>query len=266
MIIDTHAHLDFNVFDSDRTEIIDKAFQKNITKIVNIGVSLESSKQSIELANQYKEIYATVAVHPSETKLLDSESLSTIKNKLKKLSKNPRVVAIGECGLDYFHVNKEKIKKQKDLFEMQANLAKEIGLPLVIHSREAFDDVLDILKKTNFPMNHALFHSWTYSVKEMKQITKMGCYIAFNAIVTYPNATNIQESAQNAPLHQMVLETDAPFLPPQSKRGQRNEPSDILETAKKIADLRKVSFETIAKNTTENAHTFFQFEKDDKIG
>ena len=263
-IIDTHAHLDFEAFNADQNTIIQNAFQKGIKKIINIGVTFETSQKSIDLSLKYPQIYATVAIHPEEIKVIEKLSEEEIITKLTALAFHKKVVAIGECGLDYFHLRKDEvhrilnISKQQKLFELHIILAKKLNLPLVIHSRDAFTDVVNLLIKNEFPFPKVVFHSWSYDSKKAQQVIEKGGFISFNAIATYPNAKDVQDTVTNIDANRFFLETDAPFLPPQSKRGQRNEPSDIIETAIQIAKIRGTTFDQIAATTTKNAINFFK--------
>lgn len=260
-LIDTHAHLDFPAFEKDQDAVIKKALQNHVRKIINIGVNLGSSTKSIALAQKYSPIYATVAIHPSEIKVFNEHSTDEIRRKLTDLATSPKVVAIGECGLDYFRISaddKETREKQQELFELQIDLAKRLKLPLIIHSREAFSKVMQTLKNHQYPMNKVVFHSWSYNYKKAQLIIEKGGFIAFNAITTYPNAKDVQDTATKIDENRFFLETDCPFLPPQGKRGQRSESSHVIETATKIAQLRGSTLANIVRITTNNALNFFK--------
>ncbi|KKP69077.1 hypothetical protein A2X44_05290 [candidate division CPR3 bacterium GWF2_35_18] len=264
LIIDTHAHLDFKAFNADQNGVIQNAFQNGINKIINIGVNFETSQKSIDLSTVYPQIYATVAIHPEEIITIEGQTEKEVMEKLTVLSSNKKVVAIGECGLDYFYLRKDEtnrrlnIERQQKLFALHIKLAKNLNLPLVIHSRDAFTDVVNLLTEHKFPFSKVVFHSWSYNFKKAQQVIEKGGFISLNAIATYPNAKEVQETAAKIDEKSFFLETDCPFLPPQSKRGQRNEPSNVIETASKIAELRRTTLEQIATNTTYNATNFFQ--------
>lgn len=269
--IDTHCHLDFAPLNENPEKYIKRAQAKGITKIINIGTSLDRSQKSISLAEKNPHVYATVGLHPSEA----NESFrrdsppERLYQKLKTLAQHLKVVAIGECGLDYFRIeanHEAQIKtQQKVLFEMQIKLAKELKLPLVVHSRQAFAEVIEMLDKNQFPFSQALFHCWSYGEDEAKKAVDLGCFFAFNAILTYPNAQNVQESLKSVPDDKLLLETDAPFLSPQSKRGEKNEPANLVETALTVAKLKQLSLEELAKKTTNNAFNFFKLLESGKI-
>ena len=264
--IDTHAHLYFDQFDIDRGEVIEKCKTQNISKIINIGVDLLTSEQSVKLAVKHANMYATVGLHPTEGKDVPPELLY-------ELTQKPKVVAIGECGLDFFRLGNnfveplinqrptksvnEVIEQQKQFFITQIKVAREVNLPLVIHSRQAFYEVVQILEEQNFPFDRVLFHSWSYSPTELIILIDKGAIIGVNAIVTYKNAKDVQQSVLNCPLEKIVLETDCPFLPPQSKRGERCDPTDLIETATKVAELKNSTIDEIAQTTTDNAQKFF---------
>jgi len=251
-IIDTHAHLDFDIFAPDLNEVIARARQTNVEAVINVGASLGGSQKSIELAQKYDFVYAAVGIHPEG---MESFSLPI----LESLARSPKVVAIGEIGLDYHYTDSFSQKrfpasKQQDMFNRQLELAEKLDLPVIIHSREAFDDTLTILNKHHV---RAVFHCWTYTLTEALRAIEAGYFLSFTAIVTYPNAGSIQEVAKIMPLDKFWFDTDSPLLAPQAYRGQRNEPSYVWEIAGKIAELRAMDTSALAETTTENARRFF---------
>jgi len=231
MYIDTHCHLDLPDFENDREIIIEKARKEKIL-IINVGINLESSIKSIELAHKYKNIFTTVGIHPNEVKNI---SLSDI-NQLKKLAKNEKVVGIGETGIDY-HYSKDFSDKQKDFFSAQIEIAGELNLPLIIHQRESKLDILEILGKNKIPKK-IVFHCFGGDKQLAEYCLKKGIFISFTGTVTFPNAKNVMEVAKNFPIEKILVETDSPFLSPEPFRGKRNDPTKVRYIAEKIIELK----------------------------
>jgi len=259
MLIDSHTHLQFHQFDKDRDEVIRRAFNSGIW-MVNVGTDKESSVKAVELANKYKEgVYATVGVHPHEAdKDFDYDFY-------KRLALEPKVVAIGETGLDYYRSqeiqNSEfRIKNlQKEIFIRHIELAKEVQKPLMIHCRDAFSDLIEILNSKFLILNSppGVVHFFAGTLEDAKKLLEMGFYFTFGGLITFNQSFN--EIIKFLPLEKILLETDAPYVAPLPYRGKRNEPSYIIETAKKMAEIKSVSFEEISKQTTENALKIFCF-------
>ncbi|OIN94607.1 hypothetical protein COS81_03640 [candidate division WWE3 bacterium CG06_land_8_20_14_3_00_42_16] len=248
-LIDTHAHLNFPEFETDRNEVIARAFAGGIKVIINPSSSVATSRTAVKLAQAYPQIFAAVGVHPYE---IDTFSASA----LEELILKPKVVALGECGLDFFRrKNREILEKQRVAFEKQLRLAEKYNLPVIVHSRNAFDLTLAILKEYDV---RAVFHCWSYGLKEALTAIKSGYSISFTAIVTYPNADPIRQTAAAIPPDKFWLETDSPLLPPQSQRGQRNEPQNLWEIARQVADLRQVDLNILVEKTSVNAIRFFK--------
>ena len=272
MLIDTHCHLDFPEFDKDRDEVIKHAKDKGVDYIINIGSSLEGSRKSLELSRQYAFIYATVGCHPHEADRFDKKTLST----LEGLAKNDKVVAIGEIGLDYYK-NYSQRENQKSLFVSLIGLAKDLGLPLVIHNRQAQEDTLEILRRA-LP-EKTVVHCFSGDENFLKKCLDSGFFISFTCNITYPakssnsgrdptgvnnmvqrdkKAQNLRELVKLTPLDRLMLETDAPFLPPEGFRGKRCEPAYVKILAEEIARIKGTTVEEVAKITTENAKSFFK--------
>ena len=250
MLIDTHCHLDFPDFLPDFEAVLERAKEAKVGKIINVGASLEGSSRSLELAQKHPQIWATVGLHPHETqKILDYE---TAINSLREMAKNKKVVAIGECGLDY-HQNKEE--KQKQLLSLQLKLAEELNKPVVIHVREAQDDLLPLIK--NFSLK-GVFHCFSGNETFLKNVLDLGYFVGFDGNLTFKNAKDLQAVAKIAPLEKILLETDSPFLSPEPLRGTRNEPSRLPYLANFLANLRNEAVETVINQTSENAHRLFQ--------
>ena len=250
-LIDTHCHLDFPDFDTDRPEVLQRAHDNDIDCIINIGSSLQGSQRSVALSKEYKNIYAVVGVHPHEADGCDEQMLKTI----AELAKEEKVVAIGETGLDYFK-NYSSQENQKRLFCRLISLAKDYNLPLVLHSRQAQADMLEILQKY-MPLA-AVVHCFSGDGDFLKECLAMGFFISFTCNITYKKAEELRMRVKETPLERLMLETDAPFLSPEGFRGRRNEPAQVKLLAQEIAKVKGSTAEVNATATTENARIFFK--------
>ena len=253
MLADTHAHLQWTSFDRDREKVLVRAREAYVDYIVNIGFDLNDSIKGVKLAEQHEGLYATVGIHPHNAVQLDQNVL----NKLRELSENPEVVAIGEIGLDYYRDLSPR-EAQKKAFEAQLLLAKELDLPVVIHDREAHGDVLEIISRFRGKIE-GIMHCFSGSKEMAEQCIKLGFLVSFAGNVTYPNAHKRHETAKWTDLKKILLETDSPWLAPQDMRGKRNEPSFLPLTAKKIASLKGIRPDELAAATTKNAEAIFKF-------
>ena len=255
MMVDSHCHLDSKVFDADRDEVIERAMDAGVERILAIGTGdgPPDLEAAIRLADKYPVFLATVGVHPHEAaKYEDWTSL-----RLLELLCHPKVVALGEIGLDY-HYDFSPRDTQKRVFIEQMAIAQEAGKPIVIHTREAWDDTFALLEEHWKPTGlGGIMHCFTGSPVEVERTFQLGFHLAFGGVVTYPKAVEVHESARVTPLDRMLLETDAPYLAPIPKRGKRNEPSYVLGTARRIAELRSTTLEEIAKATTANFERLF---------
>lgn len=251
MLIETHAHLYFDKFDQDRDEVITNAFEANVQKIINIAVDLESSQQCIELAERYEGLFATVGIHPNDSTTLDNGSLA----ELKELSSHQKVVAIGEIGLD-FYWEKCPVEIQEKAFREQIRLAKEVGLPIVIHNREAGPQIIEVLKSEGTDGLNGVFHCFSGDKQIAEEVLDLGFHISFTGNLTFKKS-QLPEVAEVVPLEKLLLETDCPFLSPEPKRGRRNEPAHVVYIAQKLAEIKKVTFEEITEITTLNANRLF---------
>jgi len=252
MLVDTHAHLQWASFDRDREEVICRAREVGVENIVNIGFDVEGSKKAIELAEKHVGVSATVGIHPHNASQLNQDVL----NVLRKLSENPKVVAIGEIGLDYYR-NLSPRESQKKAFEAQLSLPEELRLPVVIHDRNAHADILEILSRLKGKMK-IIMHCFSGSREMAEQCLRYGFYISFAGPVTFPNARRLHEAAKMIDVNKILLETDSPWLAPQDVRGKRNEPAFLPFIAKKMADLKGISMDELAEATTKNAREAFQ--------
>ncbi len=250
MFIDTHCHLDFPEFDQDRDRVIRRAEAEGVGYIINIGSSLKGSKDSVALAKKYDSVYATVGLHPHEADKFDKK----IEDDLRSLAREDKVVAIGEIGLDYFK-NYSEAQNQRPQFISLLNLAKDLGLPVVIHSRQAEEDILKTLKSV-MPLK-AVVHCFSGDENFLKECLESGFFISFTCNITYKKADNLRRLVKIVPLERLMLETDAPYLSPEGFRGRRNEPLQVKLLAQEIAAIKETGVEDIARVTSENAKTFF---------
>lgn len=252
MLVDTHCHLDFPEFDADRGAVINRTKEQGIDYIVNVGASLRSSKESVELSRKYASIYATVGIHPHEADSFTPETEKSIRN----LAKEKKVVAIGEIGLDYFK-HYSKPQKQLPVFKQLLKLAKDVNLPVVIHTRSAQADTLKVLKEA-LPIR-AVVHCFSGDKVFLKDCLDLGFLISFTCNVTYKKAEDLREIVKVVPLDKLLLETDAPYLSPEGFRGKRNEPAQVRLLAEAVAILKGLKLGEIAQTTTANARSFFNF-------
>jgi TatD DNase family protein len=247
MFTDTHAHLDFDRFDGDRDEVIQAAYDAGVKRIVNIGADMESSRNSVNLAKKYDFIYAAVGVHPHDAKGISEDDY----NELSKLAQNEKVVAIGEIGLDYYYDNSPR-KEQQEAFKKQLKLARELNLPIVIHSRDAKEDTLAILEEYAKGLE-GIIHCYAYDLATAKRLIDMGFYLAFGGVITFNNAKDLREVVKEIALDKILIETDAPYLTPAPHRGKRNESKFVIHVAEKIAEIMGIDVAEVAEKTTENA-------------
>jgi TatD DNase family protein len=253
MLIDTHCHLDFPEFDPDREDVLRRARENGVEIVINIGSSLAGSGNSVALARKYDSVYATVGIHPHEADSFKDEDLKS----LRELAAEAKVVAIGEIGLDLYK-NYSSADNQTKMFRSLVGLAKETGLPLVIHNRQANDQVLAILKQAQ-PLR-GVIHCFSGDEGFMDACLEIGFYISFTCNITYKKADNLREMVKRVPLERLLLETDAPYLPPQEFRGRRNEPLYVRNLAREIASLKGVTAEKIAEATSSNAAALFKLQ------
>ena len=253
MIFETHAHYDDNAFDEDRDELLAQMPQNNIEYIVNVGASLKSTKQSIELAKKYPYIYAAAGVHPSDTDELNEKSFEW----LVEQCKYEKVVAVGEIGLDYYWDEPDR-KIQKKWFERQLDLAIEINKPVIIHSRDAAKDTYDILVKKNAAQAGGVIHCYSYSADMALEYIKMGFYIGVGGVVTFKNGKKLKETVEAIPLEKIVLETDCPYLSPEPNRGKRNSSLNLPYIAQEIANIKNLTYEEVVDVTLNNAKRLYK--------
>lgn len=249
MYIDTHCHLNFKAFNSDYDSAILRAKEVDVRKIIMPGSNLATSQKSLEIAKEYKNVFSAVGLHPIHVKD------EFIEDEFRKLAENKKVVAIGETGMDYYY-DRSTSDLQKELLEKHIKLAKQVNKPLIIHCREAYDDLLSVLTaESRLPkaVMHCYLGTWDYA----QILLEMGFYFSFTGIITFTKDQNVLNAVKNIPLEKIMIETDSPWLTPEGHRGERNEPSFVIEVAKKIAELKKISLEEVETQTTKNAEEFF---------
>lgn len=252
-LIDTHSHYNDEKFDNDRDEVIQNITNSGITTIINAGYSLESSKRAIEIANNYDFMYATVGVSPNDIENLKNNYIEQI----KEMAKEQKVIAIGEIGLDYYW-NKENKETQKEIFIKQVELANQLGLPIVIHTRDAVMDTIDILKNKVNCNKKGVFHCCPLNTELIKEGLKLGFYISFAGPITFKNSKNAEEIVKMVPIDRILIETDSPYLSPEPVRGTRNDSRNIKYIAQKIAQIKNMPIENIAEQIQKNAKTIFK--------
>lgn len=258
MFIDTHSHLNFKAFASDYDSAILRAQKAGVEKIIIVGSNLETSTKAVEIAKNYDFVYAAVGLHPIHVGDL-STSLEAGKfdeTAFLKLAKEKKVVAIGETGLDYYH-GRTNISNQQAVFLKHLCLANVVGKPVILHSRDAGQDILSILM-TQTPLPKGVFHCFSEDWQFAKVILDLGFYISFTGIITFSKNYANLETVKNIPLEKILIETDSPYLTPEPHRGKRNEPALVVEVAKKIAELRKIPVDVVADQTSKNALELFK--------
>jgi TatD DNase family protein len=254
-MIDSHCHLDFDVYEGQRDDVVSAALEAGVQTIINIGVDVPSSVRSVELAEQYECLYATVGVHPHDARTLNNAALE----KLRAMVTHPRVVAIGEIGLDYYRDLSPR-HVQKTAFEQQIELAIEAALPIVIHTRESFQPTLDIVKKYAGRLKGGVFHCFPGDLNDARRVIDLGFVISVGGVITFPNSKMSRVAAQ-APLEKILLETDAPFLTPVPYRGKQNQPAYVSYVRDRLAELRKTRPQEIEKITDRACNKLFRLEE-----
>jgi TatD DNase family protein len=285
-LVETHAHLDYPDFANDLDDVLRRAIDVGVTRIVTIGTSVESSRRAVDLAEKYSNVYAVIGVHPTSAEKVAEDIITP----LRDLAQSRRVVAIGETGLDYHHLPSVEAAKQKnvqvfsalqsgteeqleasiedgayksnqaDLFEEQLDLAAELGLNVVIHQRDAWDDTLEIMKPYSEKL-HGVFHCFGGTAEQATEVLDLGHLVSFTGIVTFKNGASVRGVATQIPLGKFMVETDCPYLAPVPFRGKRCEPAHTRLVADSIAAARGISLEDVAEMTTQTAEEFFRFNR-----
>ena len=252
MLFDTHAHYDDEAFDPDRELLLESLPQRGVALVVNPGCDLESSRKAVAYAAEYPHVYAAVGIHPENCGGFTPADMDA----LRQLAQQPKVVAIGEIGLDYYWAENPPRELQQQVLRSQLALARELRLPVIFHDRDAHGDSLAIVKE--FPDVTGVFHCFSGSYEMAKELIRRGWYIGFTGVVTFKNARKAVEVAEKIPLDRILIETDCPYMAPEPFRGRRNDPSLVPFVAKKIAEIRGISAEEAAAATEENAKRLFQ--------
>lgn len=253
MIFESHAHYDDEAFDEDRQELLASLNGHGIDKVVNVGASLESCEATLRLMREYSFIYGAMGVHPSETAALNEENFAW----LCKQCANEKVVAVGEIGLDYYWKEPEA-PVQKVWFERQMDLAREVGLPVIIHSREAAKDTLDMMKALRAAELGGVIHCYSYTKESAREYLNMDYYFGIGGVITFKNSKKLKEAVEYIPLERILLETDSPYLAPEPDRGKRNSSLNLPCVAQTIAELKGVTYEEVVATTYENACRLFR--------
>lgn len=252
MIFESHAHFDDDAFDEDRDSLLKSLKESGIEYVVNVGASMESTERTHELAKKYPFIYAAVGVHPTDSLPLTEKDME----RLKELAADEKTVAIGEIGLDYYWDEPDR-EIQKKWFRRQIELAREVDLPIIIHSRDAAKDTLDILHEMSEGEYRGVMHCFSYSSEIAKEVIKMGFYIGVGGVCTYKNAKKLVEVVEEIPLERILLETDCPYLTPVPFRGKRNSSLYLPYVVEKIAEIKGITTEEVERVTYENGMKLF---------
>ncbi len=256
MIFETHAHYEDEAFDEDRAELLANLPKQGIEYVVDVSSTVESVDKVLALAEQYSYIYGAVGIHPEASKELDEERFAWLKQK----AAHPKNVAIGEIGLDYYWDTSDRAT-QKQWFERQIEHAKEINLPLIIHSRDAANDTYEMLKAAKADTVGAIIHCFGYGVEQARQYLNMGFYLGIGGVLTFKNGKKLKEVVAYAPLEALVLETDCPYLAPEPFRGKRNDSTLLTYVAEEIARLKDTDYDTVVRVTNENAKRFYRLQE-----
>lgn len=249
MIIDTHAHYDDERFEEDRAQLLEGLPYNGIGYCVNISSSVESLDKTLELVESYPHVFGTLGIHPND---ITADMNDQVLEKMIAGARHPKIVAIGEIGLDYYWDEPERAV-QKEWFIRQIGVARETGLPLVIHSREAAKDTLDIMKQYHTEEIGGVIHCFSYHLEMAREYVKMGFYLGIGGVLTFNNSLKLKEVVENIPLERMVLETDSPYLTPVPFRGKRNDSTKLKYVAAKLAELKGYTVEEVERITTQNA-------------
>lgn len=254
MIFDSHAHYDDKAFDEDRKELLEKMSEAGISYIINVGASLASCQKTIEIMAEYPFVYGAIGVHPDEVGELNPDAMRWLKEQCLR----EKVLAVGEIGLDYYW-DKSAHEIQKHWFREQLHLARELSLPVIIHSRDAAKDTLDVLKEENAEQIGGVIHCFSYGAEMALEYVKLGFHIGVGGVVTFQNGKKLKETVRRIPLDKILLETDCPYLAPVPYRGKRNSSLYIPHIAEEIAKIKEIPYEQVLSQTMENAKKVFGF-------
>jgi len=250
-LIDTHCHLNFKAFYGEEAKVIERAKEAGVFKIINVGAAVATSRRALDLAEKYEDLYAAVSIHPIHAND-EGESVAGIAEMLP----HPKIVAIGETGLDFYRAKKEEAGKQEEFFRGFIELAKKHDLPLILHARESYDEMVAILSE--YEGLKGVIHCFSGTKAQAQKFLDLGLHISFTGIITYKNADDLREVVKMVPMEKIMVETDAPYLSPEPLRGQQNEPAHVVHTAKKIAEIKNLSLEEVAEITTKTAKGVFK--------
>lgn len=253
MLIDSHAHLEMEEFKEDLEEVTKRAWNSSVEYIVSVGFDLDSSRKAVELSQRFDRIYSAVGVHPHEAKSVNAGTFDSLKD-LVKLNK---VVAWGEIGLDYYYDNSPR-DLQRSIFRRQIGIARSLGLPIIVHTREAKEDTLTIMKEEDIQEVGGVLHCFSGDLDMAKRAIDMGFFISFSGVISFPKAKRLMEVAREIPVEKILIETDSPYLAPVPHRGKRNEPSYVRNVAEILAEIKGLSFMDIARITSLNAKVLFK--------
>lgn len=253
MIFESHAHYDDEAFDEDREELLTSLKEHDIDKVINVGASLDSCKITLQLIKQYPFIYGAMGVHPSETGTLNEENFMWLREQCAV----DKVVAVGEIGLDY-HWQEPEVHVQKLWFERQMELAREVKLPVIIHSREAAKDTLDMMQALNAGEIDGVIHCFSYTKEIARKFLEMGFYFGIGGVITFQNAKKLKEAVGYIPIENILLETDSPYLAPEPYRGKRNSSLNLPYVAREIAAIKGMTYEKVVEETEKNAQRLFR--------
>lgn len=253
MIFDSHAHYDDKAFDSDREVLLTSLHEAGVGTVVNVGASLKGTADTVKLSEKYSFIYGAAGIHPDEVGELNEENFQWLAEQCRR----KKIVAVGEIGLDYYW-DKQNHMLQKQWFIRQLRLAKELRLPVIIHSREASADTMEILKQEQAPELSAVIHCYSYSKEMAREYLKMGYYLGIGGVVTFQNAKKLKDVVQEMPIERMLLETDCPYLAPVPFRGRRNDSRYLSYVAEAVAKLKGITKEEVICRTEENARNFYR--------
>jgi len=251
MLFDSHAHIDDEQFDADRDQVIRRALENGVTGMINVGCCMASSARSVALAKQYEAIYAAVGIHPHDAQGI----LATDYEQLAVWSKQDKVVAIGEIGLDYYHDLSPR-DTQRTVFVRQLDVARQMKMPIIIHDRDAHKDIMDIIRSEAKGLSGVL-HCFSGSLEMAREVIKLGFYVSIAGPVTFKNAAKLPEIVASIPLERLLVETDCPYLTPHPYRGKRNEPAYVRIVAEQVASLRKLELSALAEITSANTKRLF---------
>jgi TatD DNase family protein len=251
-IIDSHTHLNMDEYNDDIDEVINRAIKKDVKTIIDVGFNQKSIKKSLLLSEKYKNIYSVIGIHPHDAKDVEENYFET----LEEFLKYKKVLAIGEIGLDYYR-NYSPKEVQKKIFLKQIEISLKLDIPIVIHCRNAYNDMIEILKEKKMENRKILFHCFSGDENIAKELLNMGFYFSFAGYITYPNIKKPYNVIKMLPIEKIIIETDSPFLSPQNKRRERNEPSYIIYTLEKIAEIKNLPLEETAEKIFKNTINFF---------